>query len=86
MPKTAIFHGSMTALVTPFNHGVVDFEALRVRLRGMTGHELLAFGKQMRALVYPLTYGADGRPSVSAFSIQLDEARKEQRRRFARRD
>ena len=29
MPKTAIFHGSMTALVTPFNHGVVDFEALR---------------------------------------------------------
>ena len=29
MPKKAIFHGSMTALVTPFNHGVVDFEALR---------------------------------------------------------
>ncbi len=29
MPKTAIFHGSLTALVTPFNHGVVDFDALR---------------------------------------------------------
>ena len=29
MPKTAIFHGSLTALVTPFNHGAVDFDALR---------------------------------------------------------
>jgi hypothetical protein len=28
--------------------------------------ELLAFGKQMHRLVYPLTYGPDGRPSVLA--------------------
>ena len=59
----------------------VDLDALRSRLQLMTDDELLAFGKQMRSLVYPLTYGADGKPSVSAFSIQLREARDEWRRR-----
>lgn len=59
----------------------VDLDALRSRLQTMTDDELLAFGKQMRGLVYPLTYGADGKPSVSAFSIQFDEARPECRRR-----
>jgi len=29
MSKTAIFHGSVTALVTPFSKGVVDFDRLR---------------------------------------------------------
>lgn len=47
----------------------------------MTDDELVAFGKQMRELVYPLTYDCDGKPSISAFSIQLDEARAEWLRR-----
>jgi hypothetical protein len=34
-----------------------------------------------RNLVYPLRYGFDGKPVVSAFSIQVDEARGEWRRR-----
>lgn len=59
----------------------IDLDALRPRLRGMTDDELLRFGREMHRLVYPLTYGADGKPSVSAFSIQLDEARVEWRRR-----
>jgi hypothetical protein len=36
----------------------------------MSDADLLAFGEQMRQLVYPLRYGPDGKPSVSAFSIQ----------------
>ncbi len=58
-----------------------SIDALRIKLRAMTDAELIAFGKETRALVYPLTYGPDGKPSVSAFSIQLDEARAEWRRR-----
>jgi hypothetical protein len=37
-------------------------------------NELLAFGKHMHEPCYPLTYDGDGKPNVSAFSIQLDEA------------
>jgi hypothetical protein len=48
----------------------------------MTDAELISYGRQMRGLVYPLTYGGDGKPSASAFSIQLDEARAEWRRRY----
>jgi hypothetical protein len=59
----------------------VDLDALRVRLQKMSDDELIAFGKQMRSLVYPLRYGFNGKPTISAFSIQLDEARKEWRRR-----
>ena len=44
------------------------------QIRQMTEGELLAFGRQMHDLVYPLSYGGDGKPQVSAFSIQLDEA------------
>ena len=62
----------------------VDLDALRVRLQNMSDEELMAFGKQMWSLVYPLTYGPDGKPSVSAFSIQLDEARAEWQRRHTR--
>ena len=59
----------------------VDLDTLRARLHGMTDAELLAFGKQMHELVYPLTYDGDGKPNVSAFSIQLEEAGAEWRRR-----
>lgn len=62
----------------------VDVEALRVRLSGMSDMALMDFGKQMHGLVYPLRYGADGKPSVSAFSIQLEVAREEWRRRQAK--
>lgn len=62
----------------------IDLDALRERLHAMSENELLAFGTQMRHLVYPFTYGADGKPSVSTFSIQLDEARAEWRRRKPR--
>ncbi|MGD1210939.1 MAG: hypothetical protein ABR973_06230 [Candidatus Acidiferrales bacterium] len=58
-----------------------DLDALHERLRQMTDAELLSFGKEMHALVYPLSYGFDGRPVRCAFSIQLDECRAEWRRR-----
>jgi hypothetical protein len=58
-----------------------DLERCRTALRKMSDAELISFGRQMRALVYPLTYGPDRKPSVSAFSIQLEEARAEWRRR-----
>jgi hypothetical protein len=59
----------------------VDVVALRAKLGVMTEAELIAFGLQMRALVYPRTYDGDGKIQVSVFSIQLDEARAEWRRR-----
>jgi hypothetical protein len=66
-------------------HGVgfqeFDVEAVRTRIQKMTDEELIAFGKRMRELVYPITYGFNGKPTVSAFSIQLAEAREEWRRR-----
>jgi hypothetical protein len=62
----------------------VDLDALRARLQDITDRELVEFGKEMHALVFPLTYGSDGRPTISAFSIQLDEARAEWRRRVAK--
>jgi len=34
-------------------------------------------GNQMHALCYPGTYDGDGKPSASAFSIQLDEVHAE---------
>ncbi len=55
-----------------------------MRLRVMSDDELLAFGKQMRDLLHPLIYAADGKPSVSAFSIQQDEVRREWLRREQR--
>jgi hypothetical protein len=59
----------------------VDVDAIRARLAAMSDAELIAFGKQMRGLVYPVSYGGDGKPTVSAFSVQLSEARAEWRRR-----
>jgi len=47
----------------------------------MSDTGLVAFGKQMRGLCYPITYDGYGKPQVSAFSIQLAEARAEWRRR-----
>jgi hypothetical protein len=55
--------------------------ALRAKLQAMTEAELLAFGKDMHSSVYPRVYGFDRSPTVSSFSIQLDEARAEWRRR-----
>ena len=51
----------------------VDLDILRARLRVMDDAELVKLGKEMANLVYPLTYGSDGKPSVSAFSIQFGE-------------
>lgn len=62
------------------NHAV-DVDAIRARLRKMSDADLTTFGKQMRGLVYPMTYDHHGKPSVTAFSIQLNEARTEWRRR-----
>lgn len=59
----------------------IDVNAIRTRLRSLSDADLMTFGKQMRELVYPLTYGHHGKPSVTAFSIQLNEARAEWRRR-----
>jgi hypothetical protein len=61
-----------------------ELERCRSDLRKMSDEELIEFGQQMCELVYPLTYGHDGKPSVSAFSIQLQEARAEWRRRYPR--
>ena len=41
----------------------------------MSDAALTAFGKQMRGLIHSLMYDGEGKPSVSAFSIQLGEAR-----------
>lgn len=46
----------------------------------MSDEELLQFGREMRRLAYPLTDDHRGEPSVTVFSIQLDEARAEWRR------
>jgi hypothetical protein len=59
----------------------VDLEELREQLRKMADAELILFGKQMHNLVYPPTYDYRGKPNVSAFSIQLNEARAEWRSR-----
>jgi hypothetical protein len=53
----------------------------RVRLQKVSDDELVTFGIGLRNFVYPLRYGFDGKPVVSVFSIQLDEARAEWRRR-----
>ena len=58
-----------------------DLERCRADVRSMSDEELVRFGEEMRNLVYPLTYDYRGEPSVSAFSIQLQEARAEWRRR-----
>jgi hypothetical protein len=71
----------MTDLSHLASYIAVDVDALRARLRQLPDTELIACGKRMRGLVNPLTYGGDGKPSVSAFSIQLAEARSECRRR-----
>ena len=47
-----------------------------MRLR-VTDDELLRFGKQLRALVYPLRDDGDRKAGVTTFSIQMDEARAE---------
>jgi hypothetical protein len=58
-----------------------DLERCRSDLREMSDADLIDFGGHMHELAYPLTYDYRGEPSVSAFSIQLEEARQEWRRR-----
>jgi hypothetical protein len=45
----------------------VDVDALQARHRAMSDADLIIFGRQMRASVYPLRYGWDGLPVVRAF-------------------
>jgi hypothetical protein len=59
----------------------VDVVALRAKLQAMTEADLLAFGKGIHDLIYPRRYDFKDRPTVSSFSIKLDEARAEWRRR-----
>jgi hypothetical protein len=59
----------------------IDLPALRAKLSAMTEAELPAFGKQIHGMIYPRRYDGKGKPTLSAFSIQLDEARAEWRRR-----
>jgi len=59
----------------------VDLDALRARLKAMSDDELVKFGKEMTGLVHPLAFGIYSKPKISAFSIQLSEARSEWRRR-----
>jgi hypothetical protein len=57
----------------------IDLESLRARLRKMNDQELLRFGRAAKAMCSPDAYF--GQPPRQAFLIQLDEARKEWRRR-----
>ena len=61
-----------------------DVESVLARIQKMSDGELLIFGRQVRQLVYRLTYASDALPTVSAFSIQLEEARAKWRRRYPR--
>jgi hypothetical protein len=62
----------------------VDLVALRATLQAMSEAELVAFGRSMREIIYPRRYDFHGKPTVSSFSIHLDEARAEWRRRHPR--
>jgi hypothetical protein len=53
---------------------------LRTELQEMSEREWLGLGKTMRERIYPRQYDGKERPTVSSFSIQLDEARAEWRR------
>jgi hypothetical protein len=53
----------------------LGLDKLRSQLRAMTDDELLNFREQLHSLVYPLRYDGDGKPMVTAFSFQLEEAR-----------
>lgn len=62
----------------------IDLVTLRARVQEMSDSELLSFGRVMHNMVYPRMHGPKGKPTVSAFSIQLDEARAEWRRRHSK--
>ena len=57
----------------------LDIDALRARLRKMSDEELREFGKAARYMVSPRANM--GKPPLSAFVLQLEEARAEWRRR-----
>ena len=62
----------------------VDLPALRTRLQAMSDDELVEFGNEMKKLVYPPINEGNGKPTVSAFLLQLNEARDEWLRRHPR--
>ena len=57
----------------------LDVDALRTRLRKMSGEDLLEFGKAARYMVSPTANM--GKPPLPTFVLQLEEARAEWRRR-----
>jgi hypothetical protein len=57
-----------------------NLENLRERLQRMPDDELIRFGKACRALLTP--QANLGRPPREVFVVQLQEARKEWRRRY----
>ena len=56
-----------------------DIEQLRARLRKMSEKELIEFGKNVRYLCSP--EANFGRPPLESWSMQLEEAKGEWRRR-----
>ena len=57
----------------------LDVEGLRTRLRKMPDEQLRDFGKAARYMVSP--FANMGKPALTAFVLQLEEARAEWRRR-----
>jgi hypothetical protein len=57
----------------------LDVDALRTRLSKMSDEELRKFGRAARYMVSPTANM--GKPPLSAFVLQLEEARAEWRRR-----
>lgn len=60
----------------------LDMHALHVKLAQMPEDELIAFGKSMKRVAFPIMISHDKQPSV--WLVQYNEARAEWRRRHPR--